>query len=128
MEANLMNGLSLAYIGDAIYELKIREKVIATGLTKVDSLHKQVIKFTSGEAQAYAIHYYLDNNLLSEEEISIFKRGRNAHVNSKRKNLSLDDYLEATGFESLMGYLYLKHSDLRLSELIEVAYDSLLKR
>lgn len=121
-DANLLNGLSLAYMGDAIYEFKIREYMITeTNFTKVDDLHKKVIKYTSGEAQAKVIRYLLDNNLLSAIEESIYKRGRNCHVKSHRKNISLACYLEATGFEALVGFLYLNNEIDRLNEIINIS-------
>ena len=118
MNANSYNGLSLAYIGDAIFELYIRKYVLSLGYTKVNDLHKQVIRYTSGEGQSYFIHKFLELNFLNDEEIMIFKRGRNSHVNSSRKNLELKDYLDATGFEALMGFLYLDDKTERLEELI----------
>ena len=120
MTANSYNGLSLAYIGDAIFELYIRKYVLSLGYTKVNDLHKQVIKYTSGEGQSYFIHKFLELNILNDDEIMIFKRGRNSHVNSSRKNLELKDYLDATGFEALMGYLYLDEKMERLEELINL--------
>ena len=120
MTANSYNGLSLAYIGDAIFELYIRKYVLSLGYTKVNDLHKQVIKYTSGEGQSYFIHKFLELNILNDYEIMIFKRGRNSHVNSSRKNLELKDYLDATGFEALMGYLYLDEKMERLEELINL--------
>ena len=120
MNANSYNGLSLAYIGDAIFELYIRKYVLSLGYTKVNDLHKQVIKYTSGEGQSYFIHKFLELNILNDEEIMIFKRGRNSHVNSSRKNLELKDYLDATGFEALMGFLYLDDKTERLEKLINL--------
>ncbi len=120
METNLLNGLSLAYIGDAVYELIIRKYVINLGTTSVNNLHKKVIKFTSGISQSKAIHYFLNNNLLNEDEINIFKRGRNCHIHTKRKNMDLQDYLDATGFEALIGYLYLNNQIDRLNELVDI--------
>lgn len=121
MDANLYNGLCLAYIGDAIYELYVRKHILALGITKVNELHKKVICYTNALAQANAIHYYLEKELLSEEELAIFKRGRNSHVHTKRKHVDLSDYLDATGFESLMGYLYLNGEIKRLEELIDIS-------
>ncbi|MBQ3253510.1 MAG: ribonuclease III [Acholeplasmatales bacterium] len=118
--ASLLNGLTLAYIGDAIYEVYIRNYVISLGYTKVNTIHKMVIKYTSGNAQASFIHYFLDNKILNEEEISIFKRGRNSHIKSNRKNINIQDYLDATGFEALFGYLYLSNNIKRLEELINI--------
>ena len=120
MQANLLNGLSLAYIGDAVFELKIREYIVSLGFTKVNDIHKRVINYTSGSAQANFIHYFLENNILTDNELLIFKRGRNSHVNTSRKNLDLKDYLDATGFEALIGYLYLNNELERLDELINV--------
>jgi len=118
---DLLNGLALAYIGDSVYEIYIRKYILSLGLSKVNTLHKNVIKYTSGEAQATIIHNYLENNILTDDEINIFKRGRNSHVNSSRKNLDLKNYLDATGFEALIGYLYLKDEIKRMEELIELA-------
>jgi ribonuclease-3 family protein len=118
MDANLYNGLSLAYIGDAVFEIYVRKYVLSLGVTKVNNLHKKVVEYTSGEAQAKIIKDFINNNVLTEEEISIYKRGRNSHVNSNRKNIDLANYLDATGFEALIGYLYLKGNVERLEELI----------
>jgi ribonuclease-3 family protein len=120
MESNLLNGLSLAYIGDAVYELIIRKYVINLGTTNVNNLHKKVTGYTSGISQSKAMHYFLNNNLLSEEEINVFKRGRNSHIHTKRKNMELKDYLDATGFEALIGYLYLSNQNDRINELVDI--------
>jgi ribonuclease III family protein len=118
MEASQYNGLTLAYIGDAIYELRVRSYLLTCGLTKVNELHKKAINYTAGAKQSYAMHYFIDNNLLSEEEISYFKRGRNSSVAHIRKNITRSDYLEGTGFESLIGYLYLSNQIDRMDEII----------
>ncbi|MDE7384566.1 MAG: ribonuclease III [Anaeroplasmataceae bacterium] len=121
MDANLYNGLTLAYIGDAIYELYVRKYALSLGFTKVNELHKKVTCYTNALAQANVIHYYLEQNILTETELSIFKRGRNSHIHTKRKNVDLVNYLDATGFEALLGYLYLKNDKLRLEELIDIS-------
>ena len=110
------SGLTLAYIGDAIYEVYIREYLINKGLTKVDDLHHQAIRYTSGVNQAKFIDYLMPN--LSEEEIEFYKRGRNAKTGRKPKNCDLGDYHKSTGFESLIGYLYLEKKMDRLNEII----------
>lgn len=120
MQANMYNGLCLAYIGDSIYEMYIRKYVLSLGYTKVKDLHKKVTEFTCGESQALAMYYLLNENFLSEEEISIYKRGRNSHVNSNRKNIDIKTYLDATGFEALIGYLYLDNRIDRLDEIISI--------
>lgn len=118
MEVNLLNGLSLAYIGDAVYELMIRNHFLSLGYMKVRELHRKTVFYTSGNAQASAIHYFLAQNVLEDEEIAIFKRGRNSHVHTSRKNINLQEYLDATGFEALIGYLYLKKQTQRLEYLV----------
>jgi len=111
-----LNGLTLAYIGDAYYELKVRMYLIDKKLTHVNDLHKQAIRFTSGTAQAKIMEYLIDNTLISEDETDLFKRGRNAS-GPGRKNIDAKTYHLATGFESLIGFLYLNQKN-RADELI----------
>ncbi len=110
-----LSGTTLAYIGDSIYEVKVREYLIEKGLTKVDDLHKNAIKYTSATGQAEA--FSLIEEILTEDEISIFKRGRNSESTRKPRNTSLAIYKKATGFESLIGYLYLSKDFERLDKL-----------
>lgn len=112
---NLYSGLTLAYIGDAAYEILIREYLVLLGYTKVDNLHKVAIKFTSAEGQEKA--FDIIESSLTEEEMSIFKRGRNAKTERKARNASLATYKKATGFESLIGFLYLERNFDRINEL-----------
>ena len=119
MNANLMNGLSLAYIGDAYFELIVRNYLIEKGITKVNELHKEAIKYTSGEAQAKFIDLFIGDNILSESEIEIYKKGRNS-ATSHRKNLSSEEYQKATGFEALIGYLYKSDNIERINFLFEL--------
>ena len=121
MDYKQLNGLTLAYMGDAVYEIYIRKYVISLGYSKVNELHKRVIKFTSGNAQAVLMHSLLEENLLTEEEINIFKRGRNSHVHTQRKNMNIQDYMDATGFEAVIGYLYLMENISRIEEIVEYA-------
>ena len=111
-----LSGTTLAYIGDAVYEVIVRETLIKNGFQKVDNLHKEAIKYTSAVGQKEAIEKILP--LLTEEETTIFKRGRNSSTNRKAKNASIEEYRKATGFESLIGYLYLSKQRDRLSELM----------
>ena len=119
MDAKLMNGLSLAHIGDAYFEIMVRNYLLESGLTKVNELHKKAIKFTSGAAQARFIDNFISNNILSETEIEIYKKGRNS-ATSHRKNLSGAEYQKATGFEALIGYLYLEKEMDRLDYLFSL--------
>ena len=115
----LESGLSLAYIGDAVYELEIRKYLLSLGITKVKELHNEAIKFTSAHAQALIMSHLMDK--LSEEEIEYYKRGRNSGGTHKPKNFSLKEYREATGFESLIGAIFLEKNEERLREIIDLS-------
>ena len=119
MEAKLMNGLSLAYIGDAYFEILVRQYLLEKGITKVNELHKEAIKFTSGEAQAKFIDLFMQDNILTDSEIEIYKKGRNS-ATSHRKNLSSAEYQKATGFEALIGFLYESKDIKRIEFLFEL--------
>ena len=114
MKVKELNIITLAYIGDAIYELYIREKMIKNGFVKVDELQKEVTKYVSAKGQASALDELLKRNLLQEEEIDIIKRARNNKRSIHPKHTSLAIYKKATGFEALIGYLYLTNNQKRL--------------
>ncbi|MDD4184032.1 MAG: ribonuclease III domain-containing protein [Candidatus Izemoplasmatales bacterium] len=117
---NQHSGLTLAYLGDAYYELMIRKHLLDQGLSKVNDLHKKAIKYTSAKGQSTAMAVLLEKGLTETEE-SVYKRGRNAEATHKPKNVSLGVYHQATGFESLIGYLYLEGDLVRLEEIIKAA-------
>lgn len=108
---------TLAYIGDVVYELYIRKHVIANSNEQVNKLHKKTIKYVSAKAQAKIVDR-IDNEL-SETEKDIIRRGRNAIANTVPKNTDVITYKIATGFEALIGYLYLEDNISRLEEIIE---------
>lgn len=118
-----LNGLTLAYIGDAIYEVMVRDYLILSGMKKVDNLHKEAIKFTSAEGQEKAFH--LIETMLTEQELGIFKRGRNSKTDRKARNASLSSYRKSTGFEALVGYLHINKKSARLYELFQVIVEGL---
>ncbi|NLN50771.1 MAG: Mini-ribonuclease 3 [Acholeplasmataceae bacterium] len=107
MNANSLNGAVLAYLGDSYYEHQIRVYLINKGITNTNKLHQTATNYTSGSNQALIMSYLIKENLLSEEELAIYKRGRNIS-HPGRKNLKMVEYHEATGFEALIGYLALK--------------------
>ncbi len=115
--------LTLAYIGDAVYDLIIRTLVVNKGNQQVQKLHKETITMVQASAQARMITAL--NDQLSEEEHAVYKRGRNAKSASPAKNQSISDYHKATGFEALLGYLYLKKDWKRMLELIRAGLDVL---
>lgn len=119
MDYNQLNGLSLAYLGDAVFELIIREYLLNKGYSKVNTLNKKCVEFTSGKAQADFIYFLINGKILNNDELSIYKRGRNSHIGSVRKNIDVETYLAATGFEALIGFLYLRDKD-RLNEIIKL--------
>ena len=109
--------LALAYIGDAVYDLIIRSLVLSEGNRQVQKMHKRTISMVQASAQARMITAL--NERLSQEEHVVYKRGRNAKSLSPAKNQSVSDYHKATGFEALMGYLYLKKEWKRMLDLVK---------
>lgn len=109
--------LTLAYIGDGIYETVIRSLVVGHGNEQVNKLHKKSSSLVKAETQSKIIRLLMDE--LTEEEVHIFKRGRNAHSFTSAKNASAADYHMATGFEALMGYLYMEGRMQRIFELVQ---------
>ena len=114
-----LSGLSLAFIGDAVYEVMVRRYIMSASEMRVQDLHKTAVKFVNASFQANAADAFLE--ILSEEELAVFKRGRNAHTSHTPKNSSEAQYHKATGFEALFGYLYLKGEYDRLTELFNTA-------
>ena len=118
MDINSINVITLAYMGDAIYEVYIRETMIQKGIVKVEELQKEVTKYVSAKGQSKILKDLIDSKL-TEEEIEIVKRGRNYKRSIHPKNTDLITYKYATGFETLIGYLYLSKNHKRLKELLE---------
>lgn len=113
--------LVLAYIGDGVYDLLIRTLVVHQGNTQVNKMHKKTSSLVKAEAQSAMMD--IIGPVLSEEEVHIYKRGRNAKSFTMAKNASVRDYRRATGFEALMGWLYLKKDYARMIELIKLGLD-----
>ena len=109
--------LTLAYLGDAIYELIIRTTLVEQGMSHVDSLNKKASGYAKAPTQAKIFHIIEPE--LSEEELGFYKRGRNAKSGSVAKSGTVAEYRVATGFEALMGYLYLSGNIDRILELVE---------
>lgn len=109
--------LILAHIGDAIYEVVIRTMVLSKGNRQIEKVHKETIKYVNAKTQAEMADKMMPH--MTDEELDIYKRGRNAKSSTKAKNASIADYRKATGFEALMGFLYLKGETKRMLELIE---------
>ena len=118
-DVNLINGIALAFEGDAVYSMYIRRHLIFQGLTKPNQLHREATKYVSAKAQANLISLMLEEGILTEKEEDIYKRGRNANSHTKAKNTDIVTYRMSTGFEAVMGYLHMTEDIERLEELID---------
>lgn len=116
-------GLVLAYIGDAVYEVYVRGRIVCEhGDMPPNKLHKESIKHVKAQAQSNAVKVI--EPLLTEEEEAAYKRGRNAKSTTVPKNADVADYRRSTGLEALFGYLYMKKETERLEELMKLAYEN----
>ena len=110
------SALTLAYVGDAIYDLIIRTLVVERGNRPVNDLHRLTIKYVSASAQAKMVQAL--EGSFTEEELAVYRRGRNSKPHTTAKNASIQDYLKATGFEAVLGWLYLQDDMERILELV----------
>ncbi len=120
-DAFLMNGAALAYIGDAVFELLVRRYVLGHGSKQPDRLHKHATALVNAAAQSAMINAISEE--LSEEERSIFRRGRNASTATSARHQTIQDYRRATGLEALFGYLYLCGRTARMRELFQLGLE-----
>ena len=116
-----LNSLALAYMGDAVLEQYVREHLLRSGRVKPNTLHKEATKYVSAKAQAKIVHNMLEAKFLSDEEEAILRRGRNAKSGTVPKNTDLQTYKYSTGFEAVIGSLYLQGQAERVREIIERA-------
>jgi len=117
-DPRLLSPLTLAFVGDCVFELFVRERLVCAGNCPVNALHKKSVAQVCCSAQAQSLKTIASS--LTEEETEILKRGRNAHTNHLPKNSNPADYHAATGFEALFGYLYLSGRIDRLRELFQL--------
>ncbi|MEC2304903.1 MULTISPECIES: Mini-ribonuclease 3 [Heyndrickxia] len=123
LDPKQLNSLALAYMGDAVYEEYIRHHVLLQGKTKPNRLHREAIRFVSAKAQAQVLKQMMNEDLLTEEETAVVRRGRNAKSGTVPKNTDVQTYRHSTAFEALIGYHYLSGSRERMEALIEKAID-----
>ena len=116
-EVNMMSPLTWAYIGDCVYELYVRQELVNKTSLKPHNLHIEAIKYVKASKQAEILNTIM--NKLTDEEKDIVRRGRNAQNHHLPKNASIQDYMYATAFEALIGYLYLTKKDERLKEILQ---------
>jgi len=119
MNVNEINVLVLAYLGDSVYENYIRKYLINTGIGNVNDLQTESIKYVSAKAQAKYMDLLINNNILNEEELNVFKRARNYKTTSHPKNTDIITYKIATGFEAVIGYLEFINKEDRIEEIIK---------
>ncbi len=121
-DIKMLSPLVWAYMGDAVYEQFVREHIIMQGVAKNGAYHRKAIKYVSAEAQVEILKSIEKD--LTNEEIDVVKRGRNSNPHSHAKNADIVDYKWATGFEALIGYLYLTGQRKRLEELLNKCVES----
>ncbi len=119
MNVNQINSLVLAYLGDAIYEVYIREFLIKRGINKANDLQKEAVRYVSAKAQALLLSKLIDKKILFEDEIDIIKRARNAKSGAHPKNVDIVTYKHATAFEALIGYLYILNKRDRIDIIMK---------
>ncbi len=122
MDTRMFNVITLAYLGDSVYEVYVREYLINTGVALVEDLQKNAIKFVSAKSQSKILNYLIENDILTEEERDVVKRGRNYKRATHPKNTDIITYKMSTGFEALIGDLYLRNRD-RLDEIMKIILD-----
>ena len=117
-DARQLSPLVLAYIGDAYYEMVVRTYVVSAGNMQVEKLHKKVTGMVRASSRAAIARHYVDTEEFTEDELAVFKRGRNSKSHTIPKNAEPADYRRATGLEAVIGYLYLDGQSKRAEELI----------
>lgn len=117
-DVNMLSPLNLAFVGDTVFDLFVRETLVCQANRPVNKLHQKATRLVKASSQARAVERIKDS--LTQEEQSIIRRGRNAHTNHKAKNMTEADYHTATGLEALFGYLYLKGEIERLREIFDM--------
>ena len=124
MQPELMNALVLAYIGDAILEVKVRDYLVLDKLVaKPNDLQKQAVAYVGAKAQASFVKYAKEKQIFNEKEVDWYRRGRNAKGRARVKNMSIQTHNESTGFEAVIGTLHLLQEDGRINELFKCYCD-----
>lgn len=123
IDPNQYSPLTLAYMGDCAYEIVVRTLLVHKGNTHVDRLNKRASNLAKATTQALMITAIMEH--LTEEEVTIYKRGRNAKSYTSAKNASINEYRRATGFEALIGWLYLKGEFDRMTKIIRLGFEAI---
>lgn len=123
-----LNALALAYMGDAVLERAVREHLLVNGMIRPNALHREATNYVSAKAQSNIVHEMIEQNILTEEELATYKRGRNAKSGTVPKNTDVQTYRASSGFEAVLGSLYLLENHARVDELIHFAISYIEKR
>ena len=125
IDANSYSPLSLAFIGDCVFDLVVKTVMVEKANRSANILHRKTSVIVRAQSQARMASWFTEEGILSDEELAIYKRGRNAKSATTAKNASVGDYRKATGLEALIGYLYLNNRTARVVELIKTGMDLL---
>lgn len=123
-----LNSLALAYMGDAVFEQYVRYRVLQSGKVKPNLLHREAKNYVSAKAQANVVHQLLKDDFFTDTEKAVFMRGRNAKSGTIPKNTDVQTYRYSTGFEAVIGYLYLTNELSRLEEIVRFTFQIVEKR
>lgn len=123
MDTRNINVITLAYMGDAVYEVYIRKSLIDKNIALVDDLQKVAINYVSAKSQSKILNLLIDKDVLTLEEMDVVKRGRNYKRASHPKNTDILTYKNSTGFEALIGYLYLNNNKERLDNIMKIVLE-----
>lgn len=123
MDTKNINVITLAYMGDAVYEVYIRKALIDKNIALVDDLQKVAINYVSAKSQSKILNLLIDKDVLTLEEMDVVKRGRNYKRASHPKNTDILTYKNSTGFEALIGYLYLNNNKERLDNIMKIVLE-----
>lgn len=116
---NEVNSLALAYIGDAVYELCVREFLLSKGICKVKALQKEAVKYVSARGQYQILIKMIDEHFFTDDELNVIFRARNHKIDHRPKSCDIATYKYATGFEAIIGYLYLNKEFERINKIME---------
>ena len=123
IDANGYSPLTLAFIGDSVFDLVVKTVVVERANRSANILHRKTSRIVRAQSQAQMVKWFIEKGILSDEELAIYKRGRNAKSPTTAKNASVGDYRKATGLEALIGYLYLKNRTSRIVDLIKTGME-----
>ena len=120
--------LTLAFVGDNVYDLVVRTMLFEEGMRKLNDIHKKKSNLVKADTQAWIAEYLKEQNLFTEEEAEYYRKGKNAKTISHAKNAGIREYHKATGLECVMGYLYLTDREIRAVELCKLGIDAFLEK